>query len=161
MYSRSSLQIPHDCTVFRCASISSSDDCDSGKSSGKKSCFLLDIVQKWQILALSAPAPCAYFQKLDLGRYKFLDALASLVLMIDPDREIGNWQSYITSVLILEIETPASHRNWNVTQNGMSLKMEGHSKWKVTQYRMSLKMECHLKFNATKNWISLKMECHL
>ena len=48
------------------------------------------------------------------------------------DIEIGNWQSYTTSVLIIEIETPASHSKWNITQNGMSLKMKCHSKWNVT-----------------------------
>ena len=37
---------------------------------------------------------------------------------------------------------------WNVTQNGMQLKMDGHSKWNVTKNGVSLKMEvtqmdCH------------------
>ena len=40
------------------------------------------------------------------------------------------------SVLIIEIETPASHSKWSVTQNGMSLKIECHSKWNVTQNGM-------------------------
>ena len=59
--------------------------------------------------------------------------------------------------LVLEIHSElreASHSKWNVTQNGVSLKMECNSKLNVTQYGMSLKMECHLKWNA------LKMECH-
>ena len=43
---------------------------------------------------------------------------------------------------------------WDVTQNGMSLKMECHSKV------LSLKMEFHSKWNVTKNGMSLKMECH-
>ena len=46
------------------------------------------------------------------------------------------------------------HSKLNVTQNGMSLKMENHSKWNVTQNDMSL------NWNVTQNGISLKMECH-
>ena len=33
--------------------------------------------------------------------------------------------------------------NIDVTQNGMSLKMECHSKWNATQNGMPIKMECH------------------
>ena len=29
---------------------------------------------------------------------------------------------------------------WNVTQNGMSIKMEGHLKWNVIKNRMSRKI---------------------
>ena len=35
-------------------------------------------------------------------------------------------------------------KNWNVTQKGMTLKMECHSNG------MSLKMECYFKWNITK-----------
>ena len=84
----------------------------------------------------------------------FLDALASLVLMIDTNRnidsEIGDWRFYTTS----------GHSKWNVTQNGMSLKMECHSKWNVTQNGVSLKTECHSKLNVTQNGMLLKMEYH-
>ena len=37
------------------------------------------------------------------------------------------------------------HLKWNVTQNGMSLKIEYHSKWNVTKKDISLIMECHSK----------------
>ena len=94
----------------------------------------------------------------------FLDALASLGLMIDPDKLINR----------LEIDSPVlpqvtqngmslkmeCHSEWNVTQNEMSLKMECHSKWIGTQNGMSIKMECHLKWNVIQNGMSLKMECH-
>ena len=33
-------------------------------------------------------------------------------------------------------------QDWNVTQNGMTLKMECHSKWNVTKNGISLKIEC-------------------
>jgi hypothetical protein len=33
-------------------------------------------------------------------------------------------------------------------------------KWNVTQNGMELKLECHLKWNVTKNGMSLKAECH-
>ena len=39
---------------------------------------------------------------------------------------------------------------WNVTKNGISLKMELHSKWNVTQNGMSLKMGCRFKWNVTQ-----------
>ena len=51
-------------------------------------------------------------------------------------------------------------RHQQVTQNGMSLKMEFHSKWNVSQNWMSLRMECQSKWNVTKNKISFKMEYH-
>ena len=53
------------------------------------------------------------------------------------------------------------HSKWNVTKNGMSLKMECHSKWNVTQNRMSLKMEYHSKWNVMKNGLSLKMKSYI
>ena len=49
------------------------------------------------------------------------------------------------------------HSKWNVTQNGMLLKikfhskMEDHSKWTFTQNGSSLKMEVHSKWNVTQN----------
>ena len=49
---------------------------------------------------------------------------------------------------------------WNVTQNGLSLKMECHSKWIVIQTGKSLKMKCHSKWNVPQTGISLKMECN-
>ena len=66
--------------------------------------------------------PCLVQTEALFGGHRcFLDALASLVLMIDTDTltdsQIGN------SIL-------RSHSN--VTQSGMSLKMECHSKWNVT-----------------------------
>ena len=39
----------------------------------------------------------------------------------------------------------------NVTQNGMSLKMECHSNCNVSQNRMSLKMQFYSKCNVTQN----------
>ena len=66
----------------------------------------------------------------------------------------------------------------NVTQNGLSLKMECHSKlsvshnkrnfthigmsqkWNVTKNGMQLKLEYHSKWNVTQNRMSPKMECH-
>ena len=52
------------------------------------------------------------------------------------------------------------HSKWNVTQNGLSLKMEYHSKLNVIQNVISLKMECPSKWNVTqmdvtKNGMSL------
>ena len=80
----------------------------------------------------------------DFFIYIFLDALASLVLMIKTDSlidtQIGNWQS-----LGLLRSIRSHHLKWNITQNAISLKMECHSKWNVTQNGMSLKMECHSK----------------
>ena len=93
---------------------------------------------------------------------RFLDALASLVLLIAhwlTHSPIGNWWSSTTLVLTIEIETPASHSKLNVTQNEMSLKMECHSKRNVTQNGMSLYMEFHSIWNVTQNGTSLKMEC--
>ena len=69
------------------------------------------------------------------------------------------------------------HSNGNITQNGMTIKMECpfemdcHSKWNaaqneislkwiVTQYGMSHKMQCHSKWNVTQNKMSLKKECN-
>ena len=43
------------------------------------------------------------------------------------------------------------HSKWNVTQNGVSIKMEYHSKWKVTHDGILLKMGCHLERNVDKN----------
>ena len=43
---------------------------------------------------------------------------------------------------------------WNVTQNGMSLNMEGHSKLKL------IKIKYHSILNVTLNGTSLKMERH-
>ena len=74
----------------------------------------------------------------------FLDALASLDLMIDTD--------WLTHSL--------TQRQQSVTQNGMSLKMDCHSKWNVSQNGMSLKIECHSKWNVTQSGMSFKMECH-
>jgi hypothetical protein len=91
---------------------------------------------------------------LTLTPNRFLDALASLVLLIAhwlTHSPIGNWWSYTTLVLIIEIETPASHSKLNVTQIGMSLKMECHSKRIVTQNGMPFKMECHSKLNVPQN----------
>ena len=67
----------------------------------------------------------------------FLDALASLDLMIVPDSQIYR----------LEIDSPSDSSDPSdlITQNGMSLKTECHSKWNVTQNGMSFKMECHSK----------------
>ena len=64
---------------------------------------------------------------------------------------------------------------WNVTENGMSLKMEYHSKlnvtqkgsnskWNVNNNGMSLKKnvnktECQSKRNLTPNVMSSRMEC--
>ena len=85
---------------------------------------------------------------------RFLDALASLVMMINNDWQtewLGHWKLRVLFYL-------RSHAN--VTQNGMSLKMEFHSKWKSTQNIMSLKMEYHLECNLTQKGQSLKIECH-
>ena len=46
------------------------------------------------------------------------------------------------------------HSIWNVTEIGMSLKLECHSIWNVTQIEMSLKLECH------SIGMPLKFECH-
>ena len=62
------------------------------------------------------------------------------------------------------------HSQWNVTQNGMSLKIEC-LKMECHSNGMSLEMEFPLKWNVTKNGMSLKwnvtqnemllkMECH-
>ena len=67
----------------------------------------------------------------------FLYAVLSLSLMIVTDwltkLPIGNWQSLR---FLRSFRSP--HSKWNVTQNGMSLKMECHSKWIVPQNGMSL-----------------------
>ena len=47
------------------------------------------------------------------------------------------------------------HLKWNVTQNGISLKMESQ------QNEMSIKMECHLKSNVTENGTMIKIQCNL
>ena len=41
------------------------------------------------------------------------------------------------------------HLKWNITQNGMSLKMECH-----------FEMDCHSEWNITQDELSLKMDCH-
>ena len=51
----------------------------------------------------------------------------------------------------LNVNQNGRRSKWNVTQNSISLKMEGHSKWTFTQNRMSLKMEVHSKWNVTQN----------
>ena len=77
-------------------------------------------------------------------RLMFLDALASLGLMIIPDSqdrmEIG--------CPILPEVLPLKLRHQTVTQNS------------VTQYGMSLKMECQSKWNFTQNGMTIKMEFH-
>ena len=46
-------------------------------------------------------------------------------------------QDLITGI---EIDNMECHKKWNVTLNGMSLKMKCHSKKNVTQNEMSLKL---------------------
>ena len=58
-----------------------------------------------------------------------------------------------------------TQNKWNVTQNGMSLKMQCPSKWNIIQNEISLKMYSNSngmsqKKNVTQNGISIKMECH-
>ena len=60
------------------------------------------------------------------------------------------------------------HSKWNVTQIGMSLKLESNSKlechsiwnitqsWNLTQAGMSLKMECNSNWNVTQIGMSYK-----
>ena len=43
---------------------------------------------------------------------------------------------------------------WNVSQHGMSIKMERQSKWNV------IKIECYLQWNVNQNRMSIKRECH-
>ena len=95
----------------------------------------------------------------------FLDALASLVLIIDTDQltnKLADWKltvpqiTHIPQISSLKMEC---HSKWNVTKNGMSLKKECHSKWNVTKNGISLKIECHPKWNVTQNGMSLKIEC--
>ena len=55
------------------------------------------------------------------------------------------------------------HFKWNVTQNGIALKMKWQSKFQChskCHNRMLLKMECYSKWNVTQNTMSLKAECH-
>ena len=49
-----------------------------------------------------------------------------------------------------------SQSKWNVTSNGLSLKIEFLLKWNATQNEISLKwnitqMECHSKWSVTQN----------
>ena len=113
---------------------------------------------------------------------QFLDALASLVLMIVTDSLTGTQTDWKLTFLYhfschhwdwdtsqsLKIE---SHSKLIVTMNGMSLKRKCHSKWNITpngmslkknitQNRMSHKMDYHSKWNVTQTRISLNMECH-
>ena len=74
------------------------------------------------------------------------------------------------------------HSKWNLSQHGMSLKLECHSNWNViqiwcqsnwnvtqikchsninvTQFGKSLKLECHSNWNVTQIKMLLKLECH-
>ena len=79
----------------------------------------------------------------------FLDALASLVLMI-----VTHWL-----INRFEINSPSDPSDV-ITQNEMSFEMEYNAKWNVPQNGMSLKRECHSKCNFTQNGMSLKMESH-
>ena len=45
----------------------------------------------------------------------------------------------------------------NVTQNGMSLKIECNLEWNVTFKWNVNKMKCHLKWNVTQNGMSFQM----
>ena len=94
----------------------------------------------------------------------FLEELASLGLMIVAQwlthRQNGNLLFYTILGLTIEIKTPARHSKYNVTQIGMSLKMQSHKKWNVTQNRMSLKIEFYSKWNVNQSGMWLKMECH-
>ena len=49
---------------------------------------------------------------------------------------------------------------WNVTQNGISLKIEFNLN-EMSHKMESLKMECHSKLNVTPNGMSLKMKCRI
>ena len=42
---------------------------------------------------------------------------------------------------------------WNVTENGISLKMECHSKLNVIQNQMSRKLECQTNCNELGLWV--------
>ena len=46
------------------------------------------------------------------------------------------------------------HLKWNITQNGMSLKIECHSNGR------SHEMECYSQWNVTPNGMPLKMKYH-
>ena len=85
----------------------------------------------------------------------FLEELASLGLMIVAQwlthRQNGNLLFYTILGLTIEIKTPARHSKYNVTQIGMSLKIEFYSKWNVNQSGMWLKMECHSKWNVAQS----------
>ena len=72
--------------------------------------------------------------------------LASLDLMIKTDSLTRR----------VEIDSPSdlnTQNGINVTHNGMLLK------WDITNNGMSIKMECHFKWNATFSGISHKIEC--
>ena len=49
-------------------------------------------------------------------------------------------------------------QKWNVTQNGMLLKMKYHSKWKVAKKLTVTQMECHSNWNIVKKGLSLKIK---
>ena len=43
------------------------------------------------------------------------------------------------------------YSKWNVTHNGMSLRMECHSNGMSLKMKYSIKMECQSKWNVTQN----------
>ena len=50
--------------------------------------------------------------------------------------------------------------NWNVPEIGRSLKWECHSNWNINKFVITLKLECHSNWNVTQIIMSLKLECH-
>ena len=117
--------------VFRCASISRSDDRH----------WLTDWQTEWKLTVL-------YHLR---SHHWDWDSSQSLKM------ECQSKWNVPQNGMSLNMEC---HSKWNVAQNGMSLKIECHLKRNVTQNGMSLKPKCHSKWNVTQNGMSHKIECH-
>ena len=118
----------------------------------KKYCVTKVKLILWTYHVLFRPIRDQIFKTV-FPKLKFLDALASLGLMIETDSLTDSLTHWL--------------RDWKLTVPQIpkipqisSLKMECPSKWKVTQNGMSLKFECHSKWNVTENGMSLKIEYH-
>ena len=120
--------------IFRCASISSSDDRDWLTHS------LTDSLADWK---LTVP----YY----LSSHHW-DWDCDWIDLIDWN--VRNWNVTETE-MSLKLKC---HWHWNVIKTEMSLKHQWN--WKVTETEMSLKLKCHWNWNDTKTKMLMKLKCN-
>ena len=143
--------------IFRCASISRSDDCDWLND------WLIDLpIGNWE--SLRSLRTCHSKWNVTQNKMSLKTKCHSNGMSLNMECH-SKWNVTLNGMPLkvechsrLEIESPSDPSEL-VTQNGMSLKIKCHSKQNVTLNGISLKMEFHLIWNVTQNGISFTMEC--